>query len=109
MGIVCCAEGRNDQAADGKIGFMSVTELKAALDDKMQSIVVLDCSVDKDPAVAQATYAKNHIPKAHYFNMNRFVDTGKVPFTFQFPADSAVSDAMKEFGFNHDARVCCYD
>lgn len=88
---------------------MSVTELKAAMEDKVAPIVVFDCSVDKDPAVAQAAYNKNHVAGAHFFNMNKWIDTSKVPFAFNFPEATVVSESLKALGINKDSKVCCYD
>lgn len=70
MGAVNCCISRGDVTGNGKINFITSENLKIRLEDKANPIYIIDCRRGIDKEKMFKGYVENHIPGAHYMNMN---------------------------------------
>ncbi|OQR29492.1 sulfurtransferase [Pseudomonas sp. T] len=86
-------------------------QLAARLDDP--NLVLLDCRFAlEDPAYGARSYQENHIPGAHFADLNRDLSSPVIPGVtgrHPLPDPQHLQEHLRAWGLNADSEVVLYD
>ncbi|MDH1011507.1 sulfurtransferase [Pseudomonas nicosulfuronedens] len=86
-------------------------QLAARLDDP--NLVLLDCRFSlEDPAYGARSYQENHIPGAHFADLNRDLSSPVIPGItgrHPLPDPQHLQEHLRAWGLNADSEVVLYD
>ncbi|WP_259753720.1 sulfurtransferase [Pseudomonas sp. GCEP-101] len=86
-------------------------QLAARLDDP--NLVLLDCRFAlEDPAYGARSYQENHIPGAHFADLNRDLSSSVIPGVtgrHPLPDPQHLQEHLRAWGLNADSEVVLYD